>query len=1082
MVSPALRRRFVSFATILVAFAAVMNGAGLALASVADLATLSGTVTLADGSPVVNATLIFNYTELPAQVPVVTDANGRYSMLVAAGRQGNLVLYGYDPTDPKSIATQPSFPPLPWGSEVHVNQFAVPATGTAYDLTLPVISSVAVHVQDGSGQAVNGAQVYCSSYGSLSFYTIPGGGYLLDSCMGAQGLLTGQNGSLPLSVPFYSGASWSQPPTLTAVDPTNPSNLQTMALPLDPLVGTDVPVTLTLAPVGDTGPLTTLSGVVRMADGTPVQKATVGYSYPGTKVTSLTDSTGRYSLQVAPGLGELHVYSNDPTDPYLPWQGMPIWQGVEQPTPLLPYRLDVRVDAFAVPSTGLAYDVTLPPVDSVAVRVLDAGGQAVPWAKVTGTGGQSGLLTWPGGGASFTAEALGSRGTTADGAGVVWLPLSMFDSSATGGPVTLKASDPANPLNTVSQDVVVHGGFTPANPVLLLLPLTSGPPAPLATVTGRAFLPDQTPVAGALVRYMSYTSGAVFTTVTQADGTYSMPVTANQQGAIALYSNDPKDPSWWATSQPQPALPARFEFHTNIQSADVPAAGAMSSFDFPLPSFHSIRVRVVNAADPTTGVAGARVFATGGNTQSMYWATGSGYYVAPYLSADGLITGADGYLAAPFFTSDTNSATGPVLISAVDTANPARVDYLPHHVTIDEDVILTLPNVPAAPATVGTGTAVAPTAIDITWAPAANTGGVPLTGFSISATPAPQGVALRSANKGGATAKAAAVATGAVTAIIYDPTAVGATLTGLTPGTTYAISVQAMNAVGLSAPTILTATTGGAPSRVPDAPTGVIAVAGDALASVSWTAAADNGSAIQHFTVTSTPQGKTCTGAATETHCFVTGLANGQAYTFSVVATNGVGDSAPSIASKPVTPVDTVHLSSPVPTASGFTVNITNYSRSLKYTVTTSTGKVTSGVAHGTVLPLTVKGLVAGASATVTVTAMGQKTPVIYGTVTGTSLISTRLAFTGPMTVPCGSLITLTARLTQGTSAVPLADAVVAFTFNHAKYSATTDTSGIVAVATQAPSKGGVASVELRFDGDVTHAGTEARGSVKVQK
>ncbi len=76
-------------------------------------------------------------------------------------------------------------------------------------------------------------------------------------------------------------------------------------------------------------------------------------------------------------------------------------------------------------------------------------------------------------------------------------------------------------------------------------------------------------------------------------------------------------------------------------------------------------------------------------------------------------------------------------------------------------------------------------------------------------------------------------------------------------------------------------------------------------ATVSFTTPADDGgSAITGYTVTSTPDGITATGAASP--IVVTGLTNGTEYTFTVHATNAVGNSVESAASNAVTPAATV--------------------------------------------------------------------------------------------------------------------------------------------------------------------------------
>lgn len=86
----------------------------------------------------------------------------------------------------------------------------------------------------------------------------------------------------------------------------------------------------------------------------------------------------------------------------------------------------------------------------------------------------------------------------------------------------------------------------------------------------------------------------------------------------------------------------------------------------------------------------------------------------------------------------------------------------------------------------------------------------------------------------------------------------------------------------------------------PDVPTGVSATAGIESSQVSFTAPGDNDSPITSYTVTSTPGGIEATGTASP--ITVTGLTAGTAYTFTVVATNAIGDSNPSSASNSVTP------------------------------------------------------------------------------------------------------------------------------------------------------------------------------------
>ncbi len=91
----------------------------------------------------------------------------------------------------------------------------------------------------------------------------------------------------------------------------------------------------------------------------------------------------------------------------------------------------------------------------------------------------------------------------------------------------------------------------------------------------------------------------------------------------------------------------------------------------------------------------------------------------------------------------------------------------------------------------------------------------------------------------------------------------------------------------------------------PYPPTQVLATPHNQSALVSWKAPLFvNSGPITKYTVTSSPEGKTCTTTGALS-CAVMNLTNGQPYTFTVVATNAIGSSDPSAPSAPVTPVPT---------------------------------------------------------------------------------------------------------------------------------------------------------------------------------
>jgi len=86
----------------------------------------------------------------------------------------------------------------------------------------------------------------------------------------------------------------------------------------------------------------------------------------------------------------------------------------------------------------------------------------------------------------------------------------------------------------------------------------------------------------------------------------------------------------------------------------------------------------------------------------------------------------------------------------------------------------------------------------------------------------------------------------------------------------------------------------------PQAPAAPTAVAGDTSAAVTITPLA--GGSVTSYTVTSSPDAKTCPVAAPQTSCTVEGLSDGTSYRFRATATNASGTGAASAWSNAVTP------------------------------------------------------------------------------------------------------------------------------------------------------------------------------------
>ena len=131
-------------------------------------------------------------------------------------------------------------------------------------------------------------------------------------------------------------------------------------------------------------------------------------------------------------------------------------------------------------------------------------------------------------------------------------------------------------------------------------------------------------------------------------------------------------------------------------------------------------------------------------------------------------------------------------------------------------------------------------------------------------------------------------------------TGTSATISGLTESTSYQVQVLARNAEGDSPWSPSGSGQTGA-QGAPDVPTGLDATRGNQEVMLSWTQPS-GGAEVTGYEYEQDVSGRWISTGSTDTTTTVTGLTNGQSYTFRVRAVNSAGASAASIASASVTP------------------------------------------------------------------------------------------------------------------------------------------------------------------------------------
>jgi hypothetical protein len=320
---------------------------------------------------------------------------------------------------------------------------------------------------------------------------------------------------------------------------------------------------------------------------------------------------------------------------------------------------------------------------------------------------------------------------------------------------------------------------------------------------------------------------------------------------------------------------------------------------------------------------------------------------------------------------------------------------------------VTVANVPSAPtnvkATPGPTTTTGPLTVSFTLP--VSDGGSPVTGYVAACVSSDGGVA-----------GSGSAASGPIT------------LSGLTAAKTYTCSVKAKNAVGsslASQPSVATIVgSPAAPTVVKVSPTSTTTPTGSLM--VSFTAGANNGSAISNFTAacTSANGGAAGSSSATVSPITVPGLTTAKTYTCTMTATNARGagpasaPSPPVIVGSPASPVNVTSISGSTTTATGnlsvgFTPSASNGNAITSFTASCSSSDGGApGSVTGNFSPISVTGLTTGKTYGCTVTARNARgtgpastpsAPAVVGApgapTNVKALPGTSNATTGPLTV-----------------------------------------------------------------------------------
>ena len=387
---------------------------------------------------------------------------------------------------------------------------------------------------------------------------------------------------------------------------------------------------------------------------------------------------------------------------------------------------------------------------------------------------------------------------------------------------------------------------------------TSGPSSPSNEITTDSTAPDA-PTIGTATKTGTSTATVAF-----------LPPASNGGSAVTVYTATSLPSGVTATGTSSPITLTGLTSAT-AYTFTVTATNSIGTSS-PSQASNSVTTDYINPNSPGQPTIGTAT-KTGSTTATVAYtapASDGGYAITSYtaVSTPGGITGTlsqagSGTISVTGLTPGTDYT---FIVFATNSQGAGINSSTSNTITTDAAA-------PGAPA-IGVATKTGSTTATVSFSEPSVTNGAAVTGYTVTSTPG------------------SIVATGNASPI---------TVTGLSVATAYTFTVTATNSAGTSVPSAATnqivsdATAPGAPTI------GTATKLSSTSARIAFTAPASNGgAAISTYTVTSTP-GNIVASAGTSP-ITITGLTPATAYTFTVKATNYVGES---IASQPTVSITT---------------------------------------------------------------------------------------------------------------------------------------------------------------------------------